>query len=128
MISRIQAAALLLVWACRLGLASDELKPAAGDLKPAASEDSKPACDAETAGQLWPEAANHDSKLLKKFSRCGELELCTLTKRHYHWQLITVRIGQLRGGSALSKPADCDAPDATREATPAAGRASSPPR
>jgi hypothetical protein len=109
MISRIQAAALLIASA---GLASD---------------DSKPACGAETAGQMWPEAANHDSKLRKKFSRCGELELCTLTRRHYHWELITVRIDQLRGGSASAKPADCEALDATQEEAPA-GRASPPAR
>jgi hypothetical protein len=117
MISRIQALALLVVSAY-VCLAANDLKPATDDLKPA--------CDATTAGQLWPEAANHDSKLRKKFSRCGELELCTLTKRHYHWELITVRMDQLRGG--LPKPGGCEALDATREADPAAGRTSSPPR
>jgi hypothetical protein len=112
MISRIQAAALLIASAC---LASNDLKPASGDLKPA--------CDASTAGQLWPEAANHDSKLRKKFSRCGELEVCTLSKRRYKWKLITVRIDQLRDGSGLQKPAGCEALDATREEDPSAGRA-----
>jgi hypothetical protein len=110
MISRIQAAAMLIASAC---LASDDLKPA---------------CDASTAGQLGPEAANHDSKLRKKFSRCGELEVCTLTRRHYHWELITVRIDQLRGGAALSKPAGCEAADATQEEAPAASGASAPGR
>jgi hypothetical protein len=116
MISRIQASALLVASACALCLAANDLKPATGDLKPA--------CDATTAGQLWPEAANHDSKLRKKFSRCGELEVCTLSKRHYRWELITVRIDQLRGGSGLSKPAGCEAVDATREEAHAASRAS----
>jgi hypothetical protein len=110
MISRTQAAALLIASACL------------------ASDDPKPACNAATAGQLWPEAANHDSNLRKKFSRCGELELCARTKRHYRWELITVRIDQLRGGSALPKPAGCEAGDETQEEAPAAGRVSSPSR
>jgi hypothetical protein len=120
MISRIQASAVLLACVCALCLAADDLKPAAGDLKPA--------CDAATAGQFWPEAANHDSKLRKQFSRCGELELCTLAKRRYSWKLITVRIDQLRGGSGLPKPAGCEVLDATREEEPAGARATSPSR
>jgi hypothetical protein len=106
MISRTQAAALLIASACL------------------ASDDPKPACNAATAGQLWPEAANHDSNLRKKFSRCGELEVCTLSKRRYKWKLITVRIDQLRGDSGLQKAAGCEALDATREEDPGAGSAS----
>jgi hypothetical protein len=120
MISRIQAAALLVAGACALCLAANDLKSAAGD--------PKPACDAATAGHLWPEAANHDSKLRQQFSHCGELELCTLAKRRYRWKLMTVRIDQLRGGSGSAKPAGCEVLDATREEDPAGGHASSPPR
>ncbi len=108
MISRIQASALIVAFASTLCLASDDLKPV---------------CNAATAGQLWPEAANHDSKLRQKFSRCGELEVCTLARRRYKWKLITVRIDQLRGGSELPKPAGCEAPDATREEDRASGHA-----
>ncbi len=94
MLFRIQATALIIATASVLCLASDDLKPA---------------CDAESIGQLWPEAANHDSKLRKRSSRCGELKVCTLAKHHrYRWESVTVRVDQLRGGSYLPKPADCE--------------------
>jgi hypothetical protein len=116
MLSRIQATALIIASASVLCLASDDLKPA---------------CDANNIGQLWPEAANHDSKLRKKFSRCGELEVCTLAKhRRYRWESITVRIDQLRGGSYLPKPGDCEVPPESTPEDSQAGsnRASSPTR
>jgi hypothetical protein len=95
MLSRVLAIALILTSASLLCLASDEPKPV---------------CDADTNGQFWPEAANHDSKLFKKLSRCGELEVCARTRYHYRWESMTVRIDQLRGGSQLPKPAGCEAP------------------
>jgi hypothetical protein len=95
MLSRIQAIVLMAASASVLCLASDDLKPT---------------CDAAIAGQLWPEAANHDSKLRKKFSRCGELEICKHGRIHYRWQSVTVRLDQLRGGSQLPKPAGCEVP------------------
>jgi hypothetical protein len=94
MLSRIQAIVLMAASASVLCLASDDLKPV---------------CDAAIAGQLWPEAANHDSKLRQKFSRCGELEICKHARIHYRWQSVTVRLDQLRGGSQLPKPAGCEA-------------------
>jgi hypothetical protein len=98
MLSRVLAIALIFASASLLCLPSDEQKPV---------------CDADTNGQFWPEAANHDSKLLKKFSRCGELEVCARTRYRYRWESITVRIDQLRGGSQLHKPAGCEVqPDA----------------
>jgi hypothetical protein len=93
MLFRIQAVTLLVVSASVLCLASD---------------DAKTTCDATTAGLLWPEAANHDFKLRKKFSRCGELEVCTRGRWHFRWQSVTVRLDQLRGGSQFAKPADCE--------------------
>jgi len=115
MLSRIQAVALLAICASVLGLASG---------------DPKPACNAKTAGQLWPEVANRDPALRKKLSRCGELELCTRGNWRYHWESLTVRIDQLRGGSQLPKPAGCEVlPDATQEENGAgSGLPSSPPR
>jgi hypothetical protein len=75
----------------------------------------KPVCDAATGGLLWPEAANHDFKLRKKFSRCGELEVCTRGRWHFRWQSVTVRLDQLRGGAQLPKPAGCEVlPEAAR--------------
>ena len=115
MLSRVPAVALVFVSASLLCLASGELKPV---------------CDADTNGQFWPEAANHDSKLLKKFSRCGELEVCRHGRRRYRWESMTVRIDQLRGGSQLPKPAGCEAPpDAVQDENQAGSdRSGSPPR
>ena len=73
-----------------------------------ASDDTKTTCDATSAGLLWPEAANHDFQLRKKYSRCGELEVCTRGRWHFHWQSVTVRLDQLRGGSQFAKPAGCE--------------------
>jgi hypothetical protein len=103
MVFRIQVIALLAVSAGVLGFASDDVRPA---------------CDATTAGSLFPEAANHDSQLRKKFSRCGELEVCTRGRWHFRWQPVTVRLDQLRGGSQLPKPAGCEVvPEAARDET-----------
>ena len=74
-----------------------------------AADETKPACNARTLGRLWPEAANHDSKLRKKMARCGELELCTHGIWRYRWESLTVRLDQLPGGAKLPKPAACEA-------------------
>lgn len=101
MLIRIRAIVLMVASATVLCLASDDLKPA---------------CDADNAGQLWPEAANHDPSVRRKSSRCGELEICKLAKKHYRWELVTIRLDQLRGGSQLPKPAGCEAaPDAAQD-------------
>lgn len=84
-----------------------------------AGGDEKPACNASTKGLFWPEAANRDSKLRQKASRCGELEVCARGQWHFHWQSLTVRLDQLRGGSQLAKPAGC-------EVLPEAGTADGP--
>lgn len=73
-----------------------------------AAEDPKPACNAETQGEMWPQAANHDPKLFKKLARCGQLEICTRRHRHYLWESPTVRFDQLRGSVASGAPADCE--------------------
>ena len=93
MVFRIRAIALLAVSASFLSFAADDVKPV---------------CEAATGGLLWPEAANHDSQLRKKFSRCGELEVCTRGRWHFRWQSVTVRLDQLRGGSQFAKPAGCE--------------------
>jgi hypothetical protein len=101
MLFRIQAITLLVVSASVLSFAAD---------------DTKPVCDASTGGLLWPEAANHDFKLRKKFSRCGELEVCTRGRWHFRWQSVTVRLDQLRGGSQLPKPPGCEVlPEAAKD-------------
>jgi hypothetical protein len=75
-----------------------------------AAEDPKPACTAETQGEMWPESANRDPKLFKKLARCGQLEICTRRHRHYLWESPTVRFDQLRGGVGSASPAGCEVP------------------
>ena len=59
---------------------------------------------------MWPEAANHDPKLLAQLVRCGELFICVRGDWHYHWETPTVRIDQLgrHAKSIASKPPVCE--------------------
>jgi hypothetical protein len=92
-----------------------------------AADDTRPACDAENLGRLWPEAANHDPKVRKKMAKCGELQLCTKGIWRYHWESLTVRLDQLRGGSKLPKPAGCDVlPEVAIEPNGAGSNAAEP--
>ena len=73
-----------------------------------AADPARPACNKKTAGKYWPEAANHDHKAFSKLAKCGELQMCIRDIWHYKWDLLTVRLDQLRGGSHLMKPAGCE--------------------
>jgi hypothetical protein len=75
-----------------------------------AADDSRPACTSQIQGRLWPEAANHDPKLISHLVRCGELLICVRGNWHYHWEAPSVRVDQLvRGGKAkASKPTVCE--------------------
>lgn len=74
-----------------------------------AADDSRPACNSENQGQMWPEAANHDHKLMSRLVRCGELFICVRGAWHYHWEAPSVRLDQLsRHGKPASKPAVCE--------------------
>ena len=55
----------------------------------------KPACNAAARGRFWPEVADSDPKLARKLSRCGSLEICTMSGWHYKWQLVMVNVRQL---------------------------------
>src|ERR1700761_2176338 len=69
-----------------------------------AADDPRPICSSENHGRMWPEAANHDPKLIAHLVRCGELLVCVHGTWHYHWEAQSVRIDQL-GRHAKSKPA-----------------------
>jgi hypothetical protein len=69
-----------------------------------AADPSRPVCSAENQGHMWPEAANHDPKLLSRLARCGELFICVRGSWHYNWQAPSVRFDQL-GRQAKSKGA-----------------------
>ena len=72
-------------------------------------DDARPACGSHNQGQLWPEAANHDAKLMARLIRCGELFLCVRGTWHYHWESPSVRLDQLGRGAKFkaSKPSTC---------------------
>jgi len=72
------------------------------------SDADKPACTRDNAGQLWPEAANHDAKERRRLAQCGELELCARGIWRYHWEPLTVRFDQLNRNGRTAKPAGCE--------------------
>jgi len=75
-----------------------------------AADDARPACGSHNQGQMWPEAANHDPKLLASLMRCGELLLCVRGTWHYHWEAPSIRVDQLarRAKSTTAKPSACE--------------------
>jgi hypothetical protein len=78
----------------------------------------KPECNRKNAGKLWPQAANRDRGSLSKLARCGELQICTRGVWRYHWESLTVRVDQLRGGAKFQKPAGCEvSPERVEEAS-----------
>lgn len=74
------------------------------------ADDARPQCNARLQGQLWPEAANHDSKLMSHLMRCGELFICVRGVWHYHWEAPSVHVDQLarhsKSKAAESKSAE----------------------
>jgi len=76
-----------------------------------AADDPRPACGSQNQGQMWPEAANHDRKLLANLIRCGELFICVRGTWHYHWESTSVRIDQLsrHAKPTTERPPVCEA-------------------
>jgi hypothetical protein len=79
------------------------------------ADDARPQCSSKNQGQLWPEAANHDAKLMSHLMRCGELFICVRGVWHYHWEAPSIRLDQLAGHSKskaaksrAAKPAVCE--------------------
>ena len=71
-------------------------------------EAGRPACNAETLGRMWPDAANYDPRLFTKLARCGALQVCTRQVWRYRWESPTVTVGQLREGATSAKPGACE--------------------
>jgi hypothetical protein len=71
---------------------------------------------------MWPEAANHDRKLLAQLIRCGELVICVRANWRYHWESPSVRLDQLakhgKSSATSSAPAApvCEVQPGEREA------------
>jgi len=75
-----------------------------------AADASRPVCNAQNYGRMWPDAANHNPKMLTKLSQCGDLQICTRPGFRYRWEALTVRVDQLgRGKQKLATPARCEA-------------------
>lgn len=76
-----------------------------------AADDFRPVCNSQNQGQMWPEAANHDPKLMASMIRCGELLICVRGSWHYRWEAPSVRLDQLgrRAKSRASAPPACQA-------------------
>lgn len=55
----------------------------------------RPPCIAENLGQMWPETANHDSGVLLKLAREGNLRICAMGLWKYQWQSPTVSLRQM---------------------------------
>ena len=91
------AAALLLGSTSVLCLGESASRPADSDVRPV--------CKRETQGRMWPDAANHDRKLISSLLRCGELSICVRGTWRYHWEAASVTVAQLSKHSK-SKPAE----------------------
>ena len=85
-----------------------------------AADDLRPVCSSQNQGQLWPEAANHDPKLLASAMHCGELLICVHGTWHYHWETPSIRVDQLvrRAKSKPAKPAVCEVQSASDASAP----------
>jgi len=65
----------------------------------------RPACNAQTSGRMWPDAANGNPRLLVKLSQTGELEICTRGDWRYGWKSPTVSLTQLRDQASSKRAA-----------------------
>ena len=85
-----------------------------------AADDIRPVCSSAIQGRMWPEAANHDPKLISRLARCGELFICVRGTWRYHWESPSVRVEQLshHAKSKSSDPPVCQAQSAVRTEKP----------
>ena len=58
----------------------------------------KPACNARSQGQFWPEEANFSKDAARQLYRRGELEMCSLVVWKYKWEHISVNVRDLAKG------------------------------
>jgi len=54
------------------------------------AEPAKPACSAQTRGDLWPETARASGT---------PIEICSKIHRKYRWEQLTVDVSQLKGNA-----------------------------
>ena|SRR5579863_1146423 len=58
----------------------------------AGAEPAKPACNAQTRGNLWPENTTHGSEV--------PVEICSKAHWKYRWEQLTVDVSRLKGAVA----------------------------
>lgn len=58
-------------------------------------QSARPACNAKTAGHLWPAAAVSDAGAQWRLAQDGDLEMCMCHNRRYHWRPVTVNVHRL---------------------------------
>jgi hypothetical protein len=69
-----------------------------------AQEIRKPACNAKTEGQFWPEEANSSQEAVRRFSQSGELEVCSAAGLKHKWKRLSVNVHDLAKGKKSSSP------------------------
>jgi hypothetical protein len=62
----------------------------------AAAPETRPACNSETVGRMWPAEANTDPIALHKFSRAGSLWVCSRGTWRYRWTQPSVSVKDLK--------------------------------
>ncbi len=55
------------------------------------AEPVKPACNAQTRGDLWPEKTSRGSEV--------PVEICSKVHRKYRWEQLTVDVSRLKGAT-----------------------------
>jgi hypothetical protein len=78
------------------------------------AEPVKPACNAQTRGDLWPEKTSRGSEV--------PVEICSKVHRKYRWEQLTVDISRLKGAplQKLGAPGFDAATHTAGETTPSA--------
>lgn len=59
-----------------------------------AQDSSRPACNRDRHGHLWPEEANASHEVARQFYQSGELEMCSLVVWRYKWEHLSINVQQ----------------------------------
>ncbi|MGP8243148.1 MAG: hypothetical protein ACLQVN_01355 [Bryobacteraceae bacterium] len=58
-------------------------------------QNAKPVCNAKTAGQFWPAAAESDAGARRRLAQDGDLEMCVCHNWRYRWRPLTVNVHRM---------------------------------
>jgi hypothetical protein len=82
------------------------------------AEPVKPACNAQTRGDLWPEKTSRGSEV--------PVEICSKVHRKYRWEQLTIDVSRLKGATT-QKPIAAGSDIATHTVGEAKASAASTP-